>query len=66
MSPQNARMQAVRIAAARGVPVAEVRRLIDQQVTPPALGVMGQPTVNVLATNLALDAAFPRREPSGP
>ena len=62
ISPANARMQAGRIAAARGASPEAVRRLIERQVTPPALGVPGQPVVNVLAANLALDAAFPRRE----
>ncbi len=64
ISPANARMQAARIAAARGVAPQAVRRLIEQRIVPPALGVVGQPRVNVLATNLALDAAFPRREPA--
>jgi K+-transporting ATPase ATPase C chain len=63
ISPENARRQAARIAAARGVPEADVRRVIDARVVPPALGIFGQPTVNVLETNLALDAAVPRRQP---
>jgi len=58
VSPQNARMQAARVAAARGVPVAEVERVIARHTTSPALGLLGQPAVNVLETNLALDAAF--------
>lgn len=62
ISPANARMQAARIAAARGAPPEAVRSLIERQIRPPTLGVLGQPTVNVLITNLALDAAFPRRE----
>lgn len=65
VSPANARMQAARIAAARGVSTTEVGQLIDRQVVPPALGFLGQPRVNVLRTNLALDAAFPRRESPG-
>jgi len=62
ISPANARLQAARIAAARGVPVAEVARLIERHVAPPALGFLGQPRVNVLETNLALDAAFAGRQ----
>jgi K+-transporting ATPase ATPase C chain len=62
ISPANAQMQTARIAAARGASPEAVRSLIARQVTPPALGVLGQPRVNVLTTNLALDAAFPRRE----
>jgi K+-transporting ATPase ATPase C chain len=63
ISPANARMQAVRIAAARGAPEAEVLKVIEAHVSPPVLGIFGQPTVNVLKTNLALDAALPRGEP---
>jgi len=63
VSPANARMQAARIASARGVSTAEVRSLIERHITSPALGVLGQPRVNVLETNLALDAAFARRKP---
>ena len=63
ISPANAHRQVARIAAARGVGVAEVERLIDGRVVPPTLGVLGQPTVNVLEANLALDAAFGRAQP---
>jgi K+-transporting ATPase ATPase C chain len=63
ISPANARMQAARIAAARGVSVDKVRALLDHRVLPPVLGTIGQPTVNVLEANLALDAAFGRAQP---
>jgi len=63
ISPANARMQAARIAAARGAPEADVRKVIEAHVSPPVLGIFGQPTVNVLKSNLALDAALPRGEP---
>lgn len=63
ISPANARMQAVRVAAARGVAVGEVRQIIAQHTSPPMLGIFGQPRVNVLETNLALDAAFARGRP---
>ena len=63
ISPENARMQAARIAQARGAPAADVRKVIDAHVVPPVFGVIGQPAVNVLETNLALDAAFPRAQP---
>jgi K+-transporting ATPase ATPase C chain len=56
ISPANARRQAARVAAARGVPVGEVERAIAANTTGPWLGVFGQPRVNVLQTNLALDA----------
>ena len=63
ISPANARMQAARIAAARGVPVAAVLRVIDRAVLPPVMGVIGQPTVNVLETNLVLDSALATAQP---
>jgi|KBSSwiStaDraftv2_1062776.scaffolds.fasta_scaffold196597_2 K+-transporting ATPase ATPase C chain len=63
VSPENARMQVARIAQARGLPVAEVRKIVEAHVVPPVFGVLGQPTVNVLETNLALDAAFPKAQP---
>ncbi|TGN68212.1 potassium-transporting ATPase subunit KdpC [Paracoccus liaowanqingii] len=59
VSPENALAQAGRIAAARGVPLAEVRALIDAQTEPRWLGLFGEPRVNVLLVNLALDAALP-------
>jgi K+-transporting ATPase ATPase C chain len=65
ISPANAFMQAARVAGARRAPEAEVRRIIQARVTPPVLGVFGQPTVNVLETNIALDAAYPRVKPPG-
>jgi K+-transporting ATPase ATPase C chain len=61
VSPANAHRQAARIAAARGVPVGEVVRAIDANTTGAWLGIFGQPHVNVLKTNLALDAAAPAR-----
>jgi len=63
VSPANARMQAPRIAQARGVAPAEVRRIIDAHVEGPALGLLGQPRVNVLEVNLALDKALGSAEP---
>jgi K+-transporting ATPase ATPase C chain len=59
ISPAYARLQAQRIATARGVAVQEVQAVIDQHVDRPLLGFIGQPHVNVLMTNRALDARFP-------
>jgi len=59
ISPANAQRQAARVAAARGVPVGEVERAIAAHTIGPWLGVFGQPRVNVLQTNLALDAEAP-------
>jgi potassium-transporting ATPase KdpC subunit len=59
ISPAYARRQAARVAEARGVPVREVEAVIDANVEAAALGFIGQPRVNVLMTNRALDARFP-------
>jgi K+-transporting ATPase ATPase C chain len=59
ISPANAHMQAARIALARGIGAAEVQTVIDQNTTGPTWGFLGQPRVNVLKVNLALDARYP-------
>ncbi len=59
ISPDYARIQATRVAQARGVAVQDVRAVIDAQTEGALLGFIGQPRVNVLMTNLALDARFP-------
>ncbi|MDE2488051.1 MAG: potassium-transporting ATPase subunit KdpC [Alphaproteobacteria bacterium] len=66
VSPANAARQAGRIAAARGAAPAEVQKIIDAHTQGRWLGVFGQPRVNVLQTNLALDAALPRAQAKGP
>ena len=55
ISPANARIQAKRIAAVRGLPLEAVNRLIDDHTDGRFLGVLGEPGVNVLELNLALD-----------
>ena len=60
ISPANARFQAPRIAKARGVPLSRVEAVIDRNVQGQLLGFIGQPRVNVLAVNRALDARFPK------
>lgn len=62
ISPAYADLQADRIAAARGVPLQRVRAIIAQHIEGRTFGVLGQPRVNVLMTNLALDAAFPTEQ----
>jgi potassium-transporting ATPase KdpC subunit len=57
----SAEAQAARVAAARDVPLEEVSRLIDQHTERRELGFLGEPRLNVLELNLALDQQFPRR-----
>lgn len=59
ISPAYARLQAARVAQARGVDVGVVQQVIDQNTEGAFLGFIGQPRVNVLLTNRALDARFP-------
>jgi K+-transporting ATPase ATPase C chain len=60
ISPAYALLQADRIAKARGASANAVRQVISAQVQQPALGFLGQPHVNVLLTNRALDQALPK------
>ena len=61
ISIDNARIQANRIAAVRKAPLARVLVLIRQHTDGRALGVLGEPGINVLELNLALDKEFPLR-----
>ena len=55
ISPANAGLQAPRVARVRGLSTARVRALIKQYTDTPSLGFLGDPGVNVLELNLALD-----------
>jgi K+-transporting ATPase ATPase C chain len=61
VSPANARIQAVRVAKARGVSVEDVLTLVERQTERPFLGFVGERRVNVLQANLALDRDLPRK-----
>ena len=61
ISPANALIQAARVAKARGVTVEQVQTLVDEHTEGRAWGILGEPTVNVLEVNLALDSRFPRK-----
>jgi potassium-transporting ATPase KdpC subunit len=56
-----AKLQLARVATARGVDPAAVRKLIDANTTGRALGFMGQPSVNVVGLNIDLDRRYPYR-----
>jgi K+-transporting ATPase ATPase C chain len=60
LSPAAALWQAPRVARARNVDVERVRSTIESQIEGPQLGLLGEPRVNVLLTNLALDRQFGR------
>src|SRR5579862_657331 len=55
ITPANAYMQAARVAAARHLPVSEVRDLVTQNITGRTLGFLGEPSVNVLLLNMKLN-----------
>lgn len=55
ISPAYAALQTPRVAGARGVPESAVRALVDRFTDGSTLGVLGEPRVNVLLLNLALD-----------
>jgi K+-transporting ATPase ATPase C chain len=61
LSPDAAFWQAARIAKARGVSEAQVEELLRRHVEGRTLGLLGEPRVNVLLTNLDLERSFPRK-----
>ena len=59
VSPANAEAQAARVAKARNVSVDQVKQLIPQYTDSADLGFLGEPRVNVLMLNIAVDQRFP-------
>jgi K+-transporting ATPase ATPase C chain len=55
VSPANARLQTARVAEERGLPVERVEELVDEHTDGRFIGIFGEPGVNVLELNLALD-----------
>jgi len=59
ISPANAEVQAARVAKARHVSVGQVKQLISQSTDRSDWGFLGEPRVNVLILNIAIDQQFP-------
>ncbi|HEY7637865.1 MAG TPA: potassium-transporting ATPase subunit KdpC [Gemmatimonadales bacterium] len=60
ISPANAALQVARVARERGANVEAVRQLVEEHTEGRQFGFLGDPRVNVLLLNVALDRAFPR------
>ncbi len=61
ISPASAQAQEPRVAKARGISANDLNQLVTQYTKSPDLGLLGEPRVNVLKLNLALDQQFPKK-----
>jgi potassium-transporting ATPase KdpC subunit len=61
ISPESARLQVARVAAARGLAEDQVKALVEKFVEAPQWGIFGEPRVNVLELNVALDDMQPKK-----
>jgi len=61
ISPASAQAQAARVAKARGIAADQLGQLVAHYTQSPDLGLIGEPRVNVLRLNLALDQQFPKK-----
>jgi K+-transporting ATPase ATPase C chain len=61
ISPASAEAQTPRVAKARGISAQQLGQLVAQYTKSPDLGLIGEPRVNVLNLNLALDQQFPKK-----
>ena len=61
ITPANASLQIARVAKARGMLSSQIVVLVEQHVTPRSLWIFGEPRVNVLELNLALEKAYPSK-----
>jgi K+-transporting ATPase ATPase C chain len=61
ISPASAQAQTARVAKARGISADQLGQLVAQYTKSPDLGLLGEPRVNVLKLNLALDRQFPKK-----
>jgi K+-transporting ATPase ATPase C chain len=61
ISPASAQAQALRVAKARGIPADQLNQLVAQYTKPADIGLLGEPRVNVLKLNLALDQQYPKK-----